>query len=114
MLCVTASLIMKNVCCVLLPAFFLKKFNKDLFIGPQEFVVGYSKAPEQPQSSARPMCRSGTMMNTGHEPATIRIAASIYMSSPRYALRHGRHQPHCEEDIAVYFYKCVYQKECLW
>ena len=29
---------------------------KDLFIGPQEFVVGYSKAPEQPQSSARPMC----------------------------------------------------------
>ena len=28
--------------------------DKDLFIGPQEFVVGYSKAPEQPQSSARP------------------------------------------------------------
>ena len=23
-------------------------------------------------------------------------------------------QPHCEEDIAVYFYKCIYQKECLW
>ena len=22
--------------------------DKDLFIGPQEFVVGYSKAPEQP------------------------------------------------------------------
>ena len=22
-------------------------------------------------------------------------------------------QPHCEEDIAVYFYKCAYQKECL-
>ena len=24
--------------------------KEDLFIGPQEFVVGYSKAPEQPQS----------------------------------------------------------------
>ena len=22
-------------------------------------------------------------------------------------------QLHCDEDIAVYFYKCVYQKECL-
>ena len=32
-----------------------KDKDKDLFIGPQEFVVGYSKAPEQPQSSARPM-----------------------------------------------------------
>ena len=50
--------------------------------------VGYSKAPEQPQSSARPMCYSHTMTNTGREPATIRIAA--YRSSPRYALRHGR------------------------
>ena len=29
---------------------------KDLFIGPQEFVVGYSKAPEQPQNSAWPIC----------------------------------------------------------
>ena len=29
--------------------------DKDLFIGPQEFVVGYSKAPEQPQGSARPI-----------------------------------------------------------
>ena len=24
------------------------KEDKDLFIGPQEFVVGYSKSPEQP------------------------------------------------------------------
>ena len=32
--------------------------DKDLFIGLQEFVVGYSKAPEQPQSSARPICHS--------------------------------------------------------
>ena len=64
-----------------------KDKDKDLFIGQQEFVVGYSKAPEQPQSSARPMCRSHTMTNTGHEPTTS-IAA--YTSSPRYALRHGR------------------------
>ena len=49
--------------------------DKDLFIGPQEFVVGYSKAPEQPQSSARPICHSHTMTRTGREPATVRIAA---------------------------------------
>ena len=60
--------------------------DKDLFIGPQEFVVGYSKAPEQPQSSAMPICHSHTMMSTGCEPATICIAA--YRSSLRYALRH--------------------------
>ena len=48
---------------------------KDLFIGPQEFVVGYSKAPEQPQSSARPICHSHTVTRTGREPATVRIAA---------------------------------------
>ena len=47
----------------------------DLFIGPEEFVVGYSKAPEQPQSSARPICHSHTMTRTGREPATLRIAA---------------------------------------
>ena len=35
-----------------------KDKDKDLFIGPQKFVVGYSKAPEQPQSSARPICHS--------------------------------------------------------
>ena len=52
-----------------------KDKDKDLFIGPQEFVVGYSKAPEQPQSSARPMCHSHAMTRTGREPATIRIAA---------------------------------------
>ena len=49
--------------------------NKDLLIGPQEFVVGYSKAPEQPQSSARPICHSHAMTRTGREPAIIRIAA---------------------------------------
>ena len=49
--------------------------DKDLFMCPQEFVVGYSKAPEQPQSSARPICHSHAMTRTGREPATIRIAA---------------------------------------
>ena len=52
-----------------------KDKDKDLFIGPQEFVVGYSKAPEQPQSSARPSCHSHTMTRTGREPAAIRTAA---------------------------------------
>ena len=37
--------------------------------------MGYSKAPEQPQSSARPICHSHAMTRTGCEPATIRIAA---------------------------------------
>ena len=57
--------------------------DRDSFIGPQEFVVGYSKAPEQPQSSARPICHSHITRSTGREPATIRIAA--YRSSPHYA-----------------------------
>ena len=52
-----------------------KDKDKDLFIGQQEFVVGYSKAPEQPQSSARPICHSHAMTRTGREPATIRTAA---------------------------------------
>ena len=37
----------------------------------------YSKAPEQPHSSARPICHSHAMTRTGREPATIRIAAYI-------------------------------------
>ena len=64
-----------------------KDKDKDLFIGPQEFVVGYSKALEQLQSSARPMCHSQAMTSPGREPATIRIPAC--RSSLRYALRHG-------------------------
>ena len=52
-----------------------KDKDKDLFIGPPEFVVGYSKAPEQPQSSARSICHSHAMTRTGREPATIRISA---------------------------------------
>ena len=46
-----------------------------LFIGPQVFIVGYSKAPEQLQSSTWPVCHSHAMTRTGREPATIRIAA---------------------------------------
>ena len=61
---------------------------KALFIGPQEFVVGYYKAPEQLQSSARPICHSHTLTSSGREPATIRVAA--YSRSPRYTLCHGR------------------------
>ena len=49
--------------------------DKDLFIGPQEFVVGYSKALEQPQSSGRSICHFHAMTRMGHEPATIHIAA---------------------------------------
>ena len=52
-----------------------KDKDKDLFVDQQEFVVGYSKAPEQPQSSARPMCHSHAMTSTGREPATIGIVA---------------------------------------
>ena len=37
--------------------------------------MGYSKAPEQPQSSARPICHSHAMTRMGREPTTIRIAA---------------------------------------
>ena len=37
--------------------------------------MGYSKAPEQPQSRARPICHSHAMTSTGREPATICIAA---------------------------------------
>ena len=37
--------------------------------------MGYSKAIEQPQSSARPMCHSHAMPSKGREPVTIRIAA---------------------------------------
>ena len=52
-----------------------KDKDKDLFIGPQEFVVGYCKPPEQLQSTARPICHSHAMTRTGREPATICIAA---------------------------------------
>ena len=72
-----------------------KDKDKDLFIGPQEFVVGYSKAPEQPHSSARPICHSHNMTRTGREPATIRIAAQELA-----ALRTAPRETIC--DIPVY------------
>ena len=59
------------------PTYCYKDKDKDSFIGPQKFVVGYSKAPEQPQSCTRPMCNSPTMTSTGREPATIHIATYI-------------------------------------
>ena len=62
--------------------------DKDLFIGLEEFVMGYSKAPEQPQSSARPICHSHAMTRTGREPATIRIAAQE-LAALRTAPREG-------------------------
>ena len=45
------------------------------FIGPQEFVVGYSKAPKQPHSSARHICHSQAITSAGCKPATICGAA---------------------------------------
>ena len=52
-------------------------------------MVGYSKAPEQPQSSARPICHSHAMTNTG---ANQTPYALLHRSLLRYALRHGRRQ----------------------
>ena len=57
----------------------------DLFTGLQEFAVGYSKAPEQPQSSARPICHSHAMTRTGREPATICTAAYGARRATHYA-----------------------------
>ena len=67
----------------------LVRKEEDSFIGLQEFVVGYSKAPEQSLSTARPICHSHTMTSMGREPATIHIAA--YRSSPHYLVCHRRH-----------------------
>ena len=72
-ICLPTAICLATVCIYL--RIRIKDKDKDLFIGPQEFVVGYSKAPEQPQSSARPICHSHTMTRTGREPATVRIAA---------------------------------------
>ena len=49
-----------------------KDKDKDPFIALHELVVGYSKAPEQLQSSARPNFHA--ISNMGREPATIPIA----------------------------------------
>ena len=62
--------------------------------------VGHSKAPEQPQSSARPIYQSHTITNTGREPATIRIAAYI---GPRRATHYATqdHNQRAERDGKV-------------
>ena len=59
--------------------------------------MGYSKAPEQPQSSTRPICHSHIMTSTGREPATIRIAAYIG----------ARHATHCAtgDDLVTFSQK---------
>ena len=62
--------------------------NNPLLLIITHETVGYPKAPEQSQSSARPICQSHTMTSTGHKPATISIGA--YWSLPRYALCHRR------------------------
>ena len=49
--------------------------------------VGYSKAPEQPQSSARPICQSHAMTSTGREPALLHIGAR---RTTHYATGEGR------------------------
>ena len=49
-----------------------------------KLTVGYSKAPEQPQSSAWPIYVNFTMTNTGREPETIRITAYIGVHRPTH------------------------------
>ena len=59
--------------------------EEDLIIGLQEFVVGYSKAPEQPQSSARPICHSHAMTRTRtshHTQCCIGANPSLSSSTP--------------------------------
>ena len=52
----------------------LKNVRRRIYLlACREFFVGYSKAPEQLQSNARPMCHFHVMTRKGHEPATIRI-----------------------------------------
>ena len=63
----------------------IKNKDKDPFIGPQEFVVGYSKAPEQPQSSAR------------HVYVILTLWGGRGANQPPYALQHigARRATHC-------------------
>ena len=55
--------------------------------------MGYSKAPEQPQSSARPICHSHVMTRTGREPATICTAA--------YGARRATHYATGDDDVGA-------------
>ena len=87
-----------NICLfsIVLNLFFINHY-------PETF-VGYSKAPKQPQSSARPIYHSYIMTSTGRKPRTIRIAA--YRSLPCYALRHGSKQNPLLQELCFTF-SCV-------
>ena len=52
--------------------------DKDSFTGLQEFVVGYSKAPEQPQSSARPIYVILTLMHCNEADMISRMYAYVF------------------------------------
>ena len=54
-----------------------KDKDEDSFISLQGFVVGYSKVPEQPQSSARPICHSHTITHTAPWETTITMAIKV-------------------------------------
>ena len=86
MLCVTASL-MKKICCVLLP------------VSWRRYAVCYCQSHEEDM-----LCVTASLMK--------KICCVLLpVSWRRYAVCYC--QSHCKENIAVYFYKCVYQKECL-
>ena len=76
-----------NGAAVLDSFFFLFFKDKDSFIGLQEFVMRYSKAPEQLQSSSRRIyiCHSHAMTSTGHEPATTHTSISQIGHEGEYA-----------------------------
>ena len=83
----------------------LSEEYKDLFIGPQEFVVAYSKAPEQPQSSARPICHSHAMTRTAVNQPPYALP---HRSSPRYALSHGRRLAICSHKADCIFWGFIF------
>ena len=80
-----------NVLC----AVAFKDKDKDLFIGPHEFVVGYSKAPEQPQSSARPIYMSFShyvedgARTSHHTHCCIGARRATHCATGDYNSRHG-------------------------
>ena len=102
-----------------------KDKEKDLFIGQQEFLVGYSKAPEQAQSSSRLMsfsrydehgeqtshhthccigARSATHCATGDECHLIIVAKNL-----QYLILHQCLPVHSDCKIATYY---LGQKYC--
>ena len=81
--------------------------DKDLFIAPQEFVVGYSKAPEQPQSRAALGLYVILTLWQGRGANQPRYAL-LHRSSPRYALCHGR------RNIFLFFLFWVEENVLTW